>query len=751
VEKRLQNRLFDCIRQVVSTLELRSETDRELLQRFVSQRDEAAFAVIVRRHGPMVLRGALRALPNAHDSEDVFQATFLVLSQKAHTLRRLESLGSWLYGIAYRLALKTKATAGERRNRERRVVATPVATPLAQITVQEAQCILDEEISRLPQRFREPVALCCLEGFARDEAARQIGCPASVLKSRLEQARKRLRQRLIARGLTLPCGLGAFLLLEGAAGATVPPALIVSTTKAAIAVAAGEAVSTVVTAKVAALTEGVLKTMLLAKFKIAALALVAAVVVGSLGTSKLMLRSAHGDEAATKTEKEKKSDSVPVASKQSPKDEDSKGDKDLAGLEGGWNLVSEDVDGKSTGSLMFKSYEWAFKGKEVTTAWERADDSIDPAKGGGTNKFVIDSTKNPKELTITGDNIKIQAVYKLEKDQLTIASFGPPERARPKGFTVADAASEGQILVVWVLKRAESAKAKPMKGDGKLDPNAKVEEPKKAADEPAWKKEFREKYGLKKGEHVKRIAPPYPSCRSDYLTYRLLGKIDKEKLDDYAIVLGWRDGWAVQDTVHVYVAGGIPIDRLLDLAAGIPATRIEGLEKLIAAKPTGDFVFRDGAKPDQIVTQLETILKRECGLSVSFQFKDAEREVFVLEGKYEAKPLDGRQNDEIEIYAKHLVDRRLGDGGTTGTFEEFLARLERHVSVPVLAGKIEGLPKNVRWHYNVREKGDANTRAEDTNAATVLDNIASQTGLTVKTEKQKVRVLVVIDPEKADK
>src|SRR4029078_9097245 len=108
------------------------------------------------------------------------------------SLRRHDSLGSWLYGIAYRLALKSKSTASERCHREQRAAMTPVATPLAQITVQEAQMILDEEISRLPDKLREPVVLCCLEGQARDEAAQQIGCPGSVLKSRLEQAREQL-------------------------------------------------------------------------------------------------------------------------------------------------------------------------------------------------------------------------------------------------------------------------------------------------------------------------------------------------------------------------------------------------------------------------------------------------------------------------------------------------------------------------------------------------------------------------------
>src|SRR5437879_2854560 len=155
VEKRPHNRLLGCVRQIVSKLELRTETDQELLQRFVSQRDETAFAAVVRRHGPMVLRVAFRTVQNEHDAEDVFQATFLVLSQKAHTLRRQESLGSWLYGIAYRLALKAKATAGERRNREQQVAATPVASPVAQITVQEAQTILHEELNRLPKKLRE--------------------------------------------------------------------------------------------------------------------------------------------------------------------------------------------------------------------------------------------------------------------------------------------------------------------------------------------------------------------------------------------------------------------------------------------------------------------------------------------------------------------------------------------------------------------------------------------------------------------
>jgi RNA polymerase sigma factor (sigma-70 family) len=339
VEKRPQSRLSGRIRQVVSTLELRTESDQELLQSFVGQRDEAAFAAVIRRHGPMVLRVALRTLQNEHDAEDVFQATFLILSQKAHTLRRQESLGSWLYGIAYRLALKAKATAGERRNREHRVTATPAATPLAQITVREAQTILDEELNRLPQKLREPVVLCCLEGLARDEAAQRIGCPASVLKSRLEQGRERLRQRLITRGLTLPCGLGVFLLLEGAAAAIVPPALIGSTTQAAMTIAAREAASAVVSAKVAALTEGVLRTMFLTKIKIATVAMLVGMMALGGGMVTYRTAAAQGDKPAIASDKPPAAEKPvePAANPEPEKDKEAftSWGKEIGGLQAG--------------------------------------------------------------------------------------------------------------------------------------------------------------------------------------------------------------------------------------------------------------------------------------------------------------------------------------------------------------------------------------------------------------------------------
>lgn len=192
--------------------------DRELIARFAAGRDEDAFAALVRRHGPMVLRVCRRILHNEHDAEDVFQATFLVLSRKAAALHRAESVGCFLHGVACRLALKARTRFAKQRIYESQATIEKHADdPLADLSVREAQAILDEELARLPEKYRAPLVLCCLEGRTRDEAARLLGWSAKLVKSRLEQGRERLRSRLARRGLTLPAALLASLLTEEAA------------------------------------------------------------------------------------------------------------------------------------------------------------------------------------------------------------------------------------------------------------------------------------------------------------------------------------------------------------------------------------------------------------------------------------------------------------------------------------------------------------------------------------------------------
>jgi RNA polymerase sigma factor (sigma-70 family) len=260
--------------------------DGALLERFLARRDGDAFAVLVRRHGPMVLGVCRRLLGNPHDADDAFQATFLVAVRKADTVRPRDLFGNWLYGVACRTALEARARLARRRLKEKQVDEfphPPQAKPAADLD--ELRQLLDQELCRLPEKFRVPVVLCELEGRSRREVARQLGLPEGTLSSRLATARKRLARRLSRHGAALSAGaLAAFL--AGRASADVSPALARVTIETASVIATGQAALAAVAAPpVVALTEGVLKSMLLTKLKVAGafVLAVAALVAGAGG------------------------------------------------------------------------------------------------------------------------------------------------------------------------------------------------------------------------------------------------------------------------------------------------------------------------------------------------------------------------------------------------------------------------------------------------------------------------------------
>ncbi len=209
-----------------------ADNDRELVQRFLERRDADAFAALMRRHGPMVLNAAHRITGDAQLAEDVFQATFLLLSRKAHTLRRIEALPCWLHGVVHRLAVQARRAQVRRREREARVLPAPSVDPLDELTARELVAVLDEEIGKLPENQRAPLILCCLEGLSQEEAAKRLGCSPDAVRGRLERGRQRLRQRLEKRGLTLPAVLGGTLLSVSSTNA-VPFALAQATLTAA--------------------------------------------------------------------------------------------------------------------------------------------------------------------------------------------------------------------------------------------------------------------------------------------------------------------------------------------------------------------------------------------------------------------------------------------------------------------------------------------------------------------------------------
>jgi RNA polymerase sigma-70 factor (ECF subfamily) len=244
--------------------------DETLLERFLTRRDEMAeeaFAELVRRHGAMVLGVCRRVLGDAHEAEDAFQATFLVLARKAASVVRREKVANWLYGVAVRTAKEARGRAARRRAREEQVSKPIWFEPADDGCSDELRAILDEELARLPERYRGAVVLCELEGLSRPEAARRLGIPEGTLSSRLARAKDQLRLRLAHRGLALPVAALSALLLREARAASLPTTLIESTVEAAALVAVSPSAAAALSVSVASLTEGVLKTMLIAKLK----------------------------------------------------------------------------------------------------------------------------------------------------------------------------------------------------------------------------------------------------------------------------------------------------------------------------------------------------------------------------------------------------------------------------------------------------------------------------------------------------
>jgi RNA polymerase sigma factor (sigma-70 family) len=252
-------RLVGQLRRAAEANNLADAGDAALLDRFRTHKDTAAFEALVRRHGPLVLTACRRVLGSAADVDDVFQATFLVLLRKPHAIRKGRSVGSWLYGVAHRLAVQARDGAARRQRLERRAVKAGEAES-PDLSWREACALLHRELDRLPDKYRLPLLLCYFEGQSRDQAARKLGWSMNVVRGRLERGRDLLRSRLARRGVALSAGLIATL-GDSATADGLPPSLVQATLRAA----AGSP-----PAAVAALLRGVTPTMLPRTLKYAA-------------------------------------------------------------------------------------------------------------------------------------------------------------------------------------------------------------------------------------------------------------------------------------------------------------------------------------------------------------------------------------------------------------------------------------------------------------------------------------------------
>jgi RNA polymerase sigma factor (sigma-70 family) len=262
-------RVVRYLHEVIAPHNYLDRPDSDLLRAFLMQSDQAAFSAIVKRHGPLVLGVCRRTLHQLQDAEDAFQGTFLILARQAGSIRKAESLASWLHGVAYRMSRAVRRAAARRRKHEGRAPARPAPNPPWTVAWQEVQLVVDEETQRLPALYREAFILCCLENRSCADVARNLGQNEATIRGRVGRARRQLQKRLAKRGISLAAVLSIVSLGTKTGTAGVPAALVQRTVQAALAWSQHRAAIGLVSADVAALVRGVTRAMVYTKLKIA--------------------------------------------------------------------------------------------------------------------------------------------------------------------------------------------------------------------------------------------------------------------------------------------------------------------------------------------------------------------------------------------------------------------------------------------------------------------------------------------------
>jgi RNA polymerase sigma factor (sigma-70 family) len=407
--------------------------DPQLVEQFLADRDEAAFEALIRRHGPMIMSVCSRIVHNHADAEDAFQATFLVLAKNLRTVRKQASFASWLHGVARRIALKARAQANTRRQYEQRVPLRE-SSGAEDITGKELRSVFDEELTRLPDKWRLPLILCYLEGRTQEEAAKQLGWSKNTLRRRLDEARARLGGRLRARDAAWPAAFTAVLVSDMVSSAALRPKLIGATVEAVASISANVAPATaVVSTNVAALSEGVFHIMTLTRlstFGVVILVLATAgVVAGGLAQSRPALeRNVTAGEADT-SRREPEQSAAP-----------DKAQADLLEMRGTWSVATTETSVQN-GELL--------PPKEVKVIFVISGDKLIML---GQDGFIdqewtlkLDPAQKPKAVDGTNAGLggAFPGIYELTGDTLKI-NFSY-ERVRPTSFPAHE--------TMWNLKR----------------------------------------------------------------------------------------------------------------------------------------------------------------------------------------------------------------------------------------------------------------------------------------------------------
>lgn len=423
---------------------VREASDSHLLQRFVAAKDDLAFEGLVHRHGPMVLEVCQRVLSSPHDVEDAFQATFLVLVQKACSVRKQESIAAWLFGVAHKVAARLRQKAASRRLHHGPLVET-IPADAARAERDETAWKIHEALDRLPEKFRAPLVLCYLEGKTQEETAKELGWTAGMVKGRLERGRNKLRARLAKTGVTLSATALAAALAAEATAALVPAALVHSTLQVSLlGTAAKTATAGGVSAQVFTLTKEVTKAMFLTKLQMVTVTFLAVGIIGAGVAGATYVLGKGGDDTA-----------VVTTAKDALAGDDNapdKGKTDQERIQGIWIVVSFktwDAKGKEVKGEQFdkltqlineKKLKVVFTGEKLTFSGGPEVDSFN---------YKLDPSTKPKTIDTAADKETRKGIYMLDGKELRLCfesrkfqrSFPEDKEpkampgARPKDFT----------------------------------------------------------------------------------------------------------------------------------------------------------------------------------------------------------------------------------------------------------------------------------------------------------------------------
>jgi RNA polymerase sigma factor (sigma-70 family) len=432
--------VVDYLHGLVAPAEPAGVSDEQLLERFARQADEAAFGALLRQHGPLVYGVCRRILHNEHDAEDAFQATFLVLVRKVRSIVRGQSLRSWLHSVACRVALRAKTARREAIDRQNGELAG-TGDPVHAAAWNEIQAVLDEEVCRLPEKYRGPVLLCYFEGMTCEEAARQLRCPLGTVATRLARARQRLQSRLMRRGLTA----GSVVLLTGIGSAAVPASLADRTMQAALQITLGQSLAAAgVSERVMTLMQGALHIMALARLRWTTLYLLIALLVsgtGALAYQRLGQQSSAADQPASEDRRPPKTDR----------------DK----LQGTWLLTAWEHEGvKKTPDQ--GRVKIVIQGDLLAFIEDNREEAV---------TFTLDASKNPKAIRFfdarpdSAGKLVARGIYAVDGDELKLCYDKIKEGAVPTEFT----AKKGSGFHLYIAKREDSKPRPAAKANDKLN------------------------------------------------------------------------------------------------------------------------------------------------------------------------------------------------------------------------------------------------------------------------------------------